>query len=364
MSSAKSGQTVDPITGDRIELFDTTIIGGGPAGLYAAFYSGMRDMKTKLIEAQNELGGRMLIYPEKMIWDVGGVTPVRCSELIEKLIQQANTFQPDIVLGQQIAYLEHLDDGTMMLTTTSGERHWTRTVILAVGYGVPSPAKLEVEGAERFEITNLYYTVMNLESFRGKRVLLSGGSDTAVDWAMELESIAASITMVHRREKLGGHEKNVRHIMESDIAVMNPYVISQLHGDGDSIREVTLAKADAAGEPTEEKVKLEVDAVIINHGHPANLGPMTEWGLKMEWSQFVAGERMATSIPGIFAAGDSATYANKLHLIAGAFTDAALAVNGAKLHIEPKASTMAYVSSHNGVFNEKNKALINELKRK
>lgn len=348
---------------ESLELYDTTIIGGGPAGLYAAFYSGMRDMKTKLIEAQAELGGRMLIYPEKMIWDVGGVTPIRCERLIRQLIQQAYTFQPEIVLGEQIAHLKRLADGTMLLTTTTGERHWTRTVILAMGYGVPAPAKLELEGAERYEITNLHYTVMNLESFRGKRVLLSGGSDTAVDWAMELEHIAASVTMVHRRERLGGHEKNVRHIMESPrIQVLAPYVVSRLHGDGDSIRSVTLARADAEGRATDERMHLDTDAVIINHGHPANLGPIADWGLDMQWSQFTAGERMATSGPGIFVAGDSAAYPNKLYLIAGAFNDAALAVNGAKLHIEPQASSMAYVSSHNGVFNEKNKALRKERK--
>lgn len=345
----------------ELELYDVTIIGGGPAGLYAAFYSGMRDMKTKLIEASDELGGRLLIYPEKMIWDVGGVTPIHCEQLIQQLIQQARTFEPAIIFGQQIAHLERLADGTMILESSTGERHRTRTVILAIGYGVPRPAKLELEGADRYEVTNLHYTVMNLESFRGKRVLLSGGSDTAVDWAMELEGIAASIAMVHRRERLGGHEKNVRHIMESDIQVYAPYVIEQLHGKGDAIAAVTLAQAGAEGladgQADERKMRLEVDAVIINHGHPANLGPITEWGLDMEWSSIRTHVRMATNLPGVFAAGDTAIYENKLHLIAGAFTDAALAVNGAKLYLEPSAAGAAYVSSHNGVFNERNKAL-------
>lgn len=337
---------------DALELFDTTIIGGGPAGLYAAFYSGMRDMKTKLIDAQSELGGKLLIYPEKMIWDVGAVTPIRCGQLIKQLIEQAHTFSPTIVLGQQIERLERLSDGTLLLTTQTGERHRTRTILLAVGYGVPNPAKLELEGAERYEASNLYYTVTDLERFRGKLVLLSGGSDTAVDWAMELESIAAEITMVHRRPKLGGHETNVRQIMDSSIRVFSPYVIEKLHGSEDQIREVTVRQVDS-----EESLRIEVDAVLINHGYPSNLGGLQQWGLEMDSGRFVAGMRMVTSQSGIFVAGDAAVYDNKLNLIAGAFQDAALAVNGAKLYVEPDAASMAYVSSHNGVFNERNAVL-------
>lgn len=342
----------------ELELYDITIIGGGPAGLFAAFYSGMRDMKTKLIEAKEELGGRLRIYPEKMIWDVGGVTPIRCERLIRQMIEQAQTFEPTIVLGQQITGLERQADGTMIVTSNTGERHHTRTLLLALGYGVSKPAKLELEGADRYEVTNLHYTVTSLESFRGKTVLLSGGSDTAVDWAMELEPIAAGITMVHRRERLGGHEKNVRHIMESSINVLAPYVIKQLHGSGgDTIEAVTVAKVDAEGRWTGETQRLKVDAVIINHGHPGDLGPIVNWGLELEQRNIRVNERLATRLPGVFAAGDTIHHPGKLRLIAGAFNDAAVAVNGAKLYLEPDAPSMAYVSSHNGKFNEKNKAL-------
>ncbi len=342
----------------ELELFDVTIIGGGPAGLYAAFYSGMRDMRTKLIEAKEELGGRMLIYPEKMIWDVGGVTPIRCDQLIRQLIEQARTFDPVIVLGQQIAGMERLPDGTMLVTSSTGERHHTRTLILALGYGVSKIARLELEGADRFEVTNLHYTVTDLESFRGKNVLLSGGGDTALDWAMELEPIAASVTVVHRRERFGGHEKNVRYVMEdSSIAVHTPYIIDQLHAEGDAIGAVTIARVDGQGAKTADTRRLEVDAVIVNHGQPSDFGAIAGWGMEMsDWS-IPVNERMSSSLPGIFVAGDTADYPTKLRLIAGAFNDAALAVNGAKLYLEPQAAGMAYVSSHNARFNDKNKAL-------
>ncbi|GBF74160.1 thioredoxin reductase [Paenibacillus sp. 598K] len=342
-----------------LELYDLTIIGGGPAGLYAAFYSGMRDMKVKLIEAKDQLGGRLLLYPEKMIWDVGGVTPIRCERLIEQLIQQAQTFDPEIVLGQQISHLERLDDGTMIVTAESGERHHTRALILALGYGVLKLAKLDIAGADRYELTNLHYTVQELERFKSKRVLISGGGDSAVDWANELEAIAASVTVVHRRERFGGHEKNVKRMKESSVDVRTPYALSQLYGNaaGDSIASVTIAKVNAEGELETETERLEVDEVIVNHGLRGDFGSIKDWGMVMgEWNIPVDG-RLSSTLPGIFVAGDTADYTTKVHLIAGAFTDAVLAVNNAKKYIDPEASSMARVSSHNSVFKEKNKAL-------
>ncbi|WP_372007283.1 NAD(P)/FAD-dependent oxidoreductase [Paenibacillus chitinolyticus] len=342
-----------------MELYDMTIIGGGPAGLYAAFYSGMRDLKTKLIEAKEELGGRLLIYPEKMIWDVGGVTPIRCEHLIRQMIQQAHTFDPTIVLGQQISGLERLGDGTMLLTAVTGEQHHTRTLVLALGHGVLKMAKLDIEGAERYEVTNLHYTVQELESFHGKRVLISGGGDSAVDWANALEPIAASVTVVHRRERFGGHEKNVKRMKESSVDVRTPYVLDRLHGNvsGDAIEAVSIARVNAEGLIMEETEQLVIDAVIVNHGLRGDFGSIVDWGMDMGQWDINVNEKLATNLPGIFVAGDTANYPSKVNLIAGAFTDAVLAVNSAKLYLEPEAAKVAYVSSHNAKFKEKNKAL-------
>ncbi|KOP69173.1 thioredoxin reductase [Bacillus sp. FJAT-18019] len=341
------------------ELYDLTIIGGGPAGLYAAFYSGMRDLKTKLIEAKEELGGRMLLYPEKMVWDVGGVPPIRCEQLMQQIIRQSYTFDPTIVLGQQIVGLERLDDGTMILTAATGEKHHTRTVVLALGRGVLKMAKLEIEGADRYEVTNLHYTVQDLEEFRDKRVLLSGGGDSAVDWANQLEPIAASVTVVHRREQFGGHEKSVRRMKESSVRVFTPYVVTELQGNdsGNAIASVSIARINEEGDATDEMKRLVIDAVIVNHGLRGDFGPIVDWGLQMGPWNITVNEKLTTNLPGIFVAGDSAKYPSKLSLIAGAFTDAALAVNSAKLYMEPEARFMAYVSSHNSKFKEKNKAL-------
>ncbi|WP_053372856.1 NAD(P)/FAD-dependent oxidoreductase [Paenibacillus sp. FJAT-27812] len=338
---------------EQLQLYDVTIIGGGPAGMYAAFYSGMRDLKTKLIDANEKLGGRMLIYPEKMIWDVGGVTPVLCEKLITQLEQQAQTFEPTIFLGQQIRDLEKQDDGTYLLETVTGEKHWTRTVILAIGRGILKMAKLELEGAERYEVSNLHYTVQELEPFRGKRVLISGGGNSAVDWANELEPIAEHVTVVHRRDQFGGHEKNIAKMNDSSVDVRTPYEVSQLYSsNGEMIDRVTLTHLE-----TGVSEQLAVDAVIVNHGLKSDFSGIKDWGLSMDdWNVYV-NAKLESNLPGVFAAGDFAYYDSKLNLIAGAFTDAALAVNSAKLYMDPEAPRMAYVSSHNERFKEKNKAL-------
>lgn len=338
---------------EPLELFDVTIIGGGPAGMYAAFYSGMRDLKTKLIEARNELGGRLLIYPEKMIWDVGGFAPIICERLIEQLARQAHVFDPTIVFGQHIKGLEVQKDGTYILVAETGERHWTRTIVLALGRGILKMAKLEIEGAERYEVSNLHYTVQELEPFRGKKVLISGGGNSAVDWANELEPIAGSVTVVHRRDQFGGHEKNVIRMKTSSVCVKTPYALSQLHSsDGKTIGKVTICHIESG-----ESEQLEVDAVIVNHGLKSDFTGINEWGLHMnDWNVFTGG-KLETNLPGIFAAGDIADYTSKVNLIAGAFADAALAVNSAKLFMDPEAPRMAYVSSHNDRFAEKNRAL-------
>ena len=183
----------------------------------------------------------MLIYPEKMIWDVGGITPILGEQLIAQLVEQAKTFDLTIVLNQQIVGVERLADASFILTAATGEKHHSKTIILAVGYGMLTMNKLEIEGADRYEVTNLHYTVQELEMFRGKHLLISGGGNSAVDWANELEPIAASVTVVHRRDDFGGHEKNVLKMKESSVAVATPYEIVRLHGDGDSIEQVSIS---------------------------------------------------------------------------------------------------------------------------
>ncbi|WP_042167607.1 NAD(P)/FAD-dependent oxidoreductase [Paenibacillus gorillae] len=336
------------------DIYDVTIVGGGPAGMYAAFYSGMRAMRTKLIDAKEELGGFMRTYPEKLVWDVGGVDPIRCEVLIDKLERQAKTFDPTIVLGQEIAHMERGDDGVFAITAKTGERHYTRTILLCAGRGMTQVQKLDVEGASRYELTNLHYVVTDLSRFKDKVVLISGGGDSAVDWANEIVPLAKEVIVVHRRDHFTGHELPVAQ-MKASARVITPFHISRLYGAGDRLDSVALENSE-----TGEIQRIEVDEVIVSHGFDRDFGELLKWGLKKEDYGLTVDPKMRTSIPGIFGAGDFITYGSKVRLIAGAFNDAVLAVNSAKLYMEPTATDMAGVSSHNARFFEKNKEILKE----
>ncbi len=340
---------------ENLELYDVTFIGGGPAGLYGAFYSGMREMKTKVIDAQSELGGTMLFFLDKMVWDVGGIPALTGRELTDQLVRQARTFDPAIVLSQEIEGLERLDDGTLLLTSTAGDRHWTKTVIMAIGYGgLRKVRKLEIEGAERYESSNLYYTVENLEEFRGKRVMISGGGDSAVDWANELEPIAASVTVVNRTDKFKGLERSISR-MKASAAVRTHYQIERLHSeDGQAIDKVTICHVE-----TGQREQLDTDALIVSHGATYEYGKLRDWGLGIGKDILAVTDKMESQIPGIFAAGDFVSYGAKVKLITGAFNDVVLAVNGAKQYIDPHAAKMARISTENARFDELNKQFVN-----
>ncbi|OUS68770.1 thioredoxin reductase [Paenibacillus sp. MY03] len=345
-----------PSSNETGGLYDLTIIGGGPAGMYAAFYAGMRDMKVKLIEGKNELGGFLHHYAEKMIWDVGGIPPLRCDGLIERLAEQARTFEPVIVFGQRVDGLETLPGGAYRLRTDTGESHDTKTILVAVGRGITEMTRLNIQGADRYELTNLHYTVQNPESFRDKRVLISGGGNSAVDWANELADVAKQVIVVHRREEFGAMERSVSNMLQV-ADVRTPYELHGLHGAGDVIGAVSIAHIESG-----DTEMIEVDAVVVSHGYTRSYGDLLEWGLDIGKHGIHVSDQTATNLPGIFAAGDCASYSNKVKLIAGAFTDAVLAVNSAMSYIDAEAPNMAYVSSHNEKFREMNKQLLHASK--
>jgi len=301
------------------------------------------------------------VYPEKMIWDVGGLTPVPGATLLEQLVTQGVTFDPTVVLNEKVEEIRRDENGIFILPTASGQLHYSRTVIVAIGSGILNPQKLDIEGAERFEVTNLSYTVKSLKQFKDKVVVVSGGGNTAVDWANELLMVAKKVIVVHRKEALSGHEAQVKQLMNSTAECLFHTRITKLIAGAshDRIEQVEVLNLE-----TGESDIIDVDEIVINHGYDRDSSLLDHSKLPIERKDdyYIAGNaKSESSIEGLYAAGDILNYDGKVHLIAGAFQDAANAVNRAKQLLEPDASGTAMVSSHNERFKERNKALIKQL---
>ncbi|GKU83183.1 ferredoxin--NADP reductase [Niallia sp. NCCP-28] len=313
-------------------IYDITVIGGGPVGMFTAFYGGMRQATVKVIESLPHLGGQLTaLYPEKYIYDIAGFPKVRAQELVDNLTEQMSKFEQNIILEQAVQLVEKQADGIFKLTTDK-EVHFSKTIIITAGNGAFQPRKLELEQAKEYEGKNLHYFINDLNQFAGKKVMVFGGGDSAVDWAMMLEPIAETVYLAHRRDKFRAHEHSVENLMNSKVAVKTPFVPSELIGDEAGIKQVVLENVT-----TQEKEIIDVDAVIVNYGFVSSLGPIKDWGLEIQKNSIVVNSKMETNIPGIYAAGDICTYDGKVKLIASGFGEAPTSVNNAKAYLDPKA---------------------------
>lgn len=322
------------------KVYDITIIGGGPIGMFTAFYGGMRQATVKIIESLPQLGGQLsALYPEKYIYDIAGFPKIRAQELIDNLKEQMSIFDQTIVLEQSVEKIEKQEDGIFKLTTNS-EIHYSKAIIITAGNGAFQPRKLDLENAEQYEGKNLHYFIDDLNKFAGQKVVVFGGGDSAVDWALMLEPIAEQVTIVHRRDKFRAHEHSVENLKNSKVDIKTPYVPADLIGDGRGIKQVVIKHVNS-----EETETIDVDAVICNYGFVSSLGPIKEWGLNIEKNSIVVNSKMETNIPGIYAAGDICTYDGKVKLIAVGFGEAPTAVNHAKQYIDPKAKAQPLHSS-------------------
>lgn len=327
------------------ELFDITIIGGGPVGLFASFYSGLRAMKTKIIEAEPDVGGKVrYFYPEKLIHDIGGIPEIRGSDFVNGLKEQAETFEPEICYNTKVIDLKRLADGTFELTDNTGTTHYSRTVLIAVGSGTYIVNQLEAENADSFE-TAIHYHVRDLEAFRGQEVIVSGGGDAAMDWARMLEDIAAKVHLVYRGEDFRGHERRVQELRASNVNVLVQHEIQSLYGENGHLEGVTLFCKQ-----TSTSFQLPAATVFVNHGVKIDIGTMHDWGFQTEEYGIVVDETMATTVPGIYACGDVAIYPRKIRIIAAGFHEGPIAVNSAKRFLEPDAANEAMVSTHHEKF--------------
>lgn len=312
------------------ELFDITIVGGGPTGLFAAFYAGMRGMKAKIIESLPQLGGQLAaLYPEKYIYDVAGFPKVLAKDLVNQLIEQAFQFPITTCLGESVQRIDREDDGTLVLHTDKGI-HRSLTVLITVGMGAFTPKRLDIPGIDAYEGRGLYYFVPQLGAFDGKRVLIVGGGDSAVDWALAL-SERAQVTLIHRRDAFRAHQHSLDRLRASNVVIKTPYEIRSVFGDG------RVEGAVIYHNKTQEEERLELDAIILSLGFHPDLSLVEKWDLELADGGIVVNSRMETSRPGIYAAGDIATYPGKVKLIVVGFGEAATAVNNAATYINPEA---------------------------
>lgn len=328
---------------------DVAIIGAGPVGLFAVFECGMLDMKCHVFDALDVPGGQCAaLYPEKPIYDIPGYPRIDAALLVERLLEQAAPFAPSYHLGHAVTGLDQAGDG-FILTTAAGDRVAARAVVIAAGGGAFGPNRPPLDGIEEFEGNSVFYLVRRREDFRGKRIVIAGGGDSAVDWALSLAELAERVMVVHRRAKFRAAPESLNRLQQlaeaGRVELVTPYQLAALDGAGGRLRAVVVA--DLAG----NQRCLEADCLLPFFGLATQLGPLAQWDLKFEDNLIVVNPATcAASRAGIFAIGDIATYPGKLKLILSGFAEAATAAHaihplvhpGEALHFE--YSTMKGVS--------------------
>jgi thioredoxin reductase len=322
------------------ELFDLTIIGAGPTGLYAAYYAGFRSFKVKLIDSLEDLGGQITaLYPEKFIFDVAGFPKIYGKDLVKNLVDQAKQYSPTICLGENVHDLKTGPNHSYELVTQKGS-HFSKAVLITIGIGAFNPKRIPIMHTEQWEGKGLAYFVPDISRYDKKNVLIVGGGDSAVDWALNLEPRAASVTLVHRRDGFRAHEESVNQLKQSKVTLKLFYEVKEIRGQN-HIDSVVIVNNQTKAEEI-----LHVDEILACLGFEASVGPIAQWGLKMDRNDIVVSTKMETNLPGIYAAGDVSFYPGKLKLIATGFGEAATAVNNAAAYLKPGSSVFPGHSSN------------------
>ncbi len=324
---------------------DALIVGAGPCGLFAIFELGLLDIRCHVIDILDRAGGQCAeLYPEKPIYDIPALPLVTGAELTSRLMEQAKPFDPQFHFNQMVTELTRLDDGTFQLKTDGGIEFHAKVVVIAAGGGSFMPKKPPIPGIDAYENTSIFYSVKKMEALRGRDIMIVGGGDSALDWTINLQPIAKSMTLVHRRDEFRAAPDSVnkmRSLVAEGKMLLKIGQVTGLSGDGGVLQSATVKSNDGK---TEE---IEANAMLPFFGLTMKLGPVANWGLQLDHNLVpVDTEKFETSTKGIFAIGDINTYPGKLKLILSGFHEAALMAQQAFRYINPgEKLTFQYTTS-------------------
>lgn len=327
------------------KIYDVTIIGGGPAGMFASFYCGLHELDAQLIESLPQLGGQVgALYPEKQVWDVAGIPGVTGHDLIAKLEEQMAVSPIDQFLGETVEDVIKEDDGTFTIKSAKRVSR-SRAVIIALGNGAFTPRKLALEGAAEIEGKQLSYFVNHKADYADKRVAILGGGDSAIDIALMLEPVAKEVHLVHRRDQFRGLEHTVTQLKQSSVQLDTPFLPRALTMEDDETVTLDLKKMRS-----DDEAQLNVDKIVVNYGFTSNNAALNQWSLDLaaERNLIKVDSMMETSVEGVYAIGDGVTYPGKVALIAAGFGEAPTAVTALAKKLYPD-KRMAMHSSSMGI---------------
>jgi len=319
---------------DPIET-DAIIVGAGPVGLFQVFELGLLEIKAHVIDSLPVVGGQCVeLYPDKPIYDIPAVPVCTGQELTDNLLKQIEPFEPTFHLGQEVNVVEKRGDGRFNVETSAGTRFISKTIFIAAGVGSFQPRTIKVDGIDRFDNSQLFYRVKDPARFHGKNLVICGGGDSALDWALNLAGKAESVVLLHRREEFRAAPASVAKMKELCDNYEMQFLVGQVTGfetQDDKLSEIKVTGADGVTR------RLPLDHLLVFFGLSPKLGPIAEWGLDIERKQLkVDTEKFETNVPGIFAVGDINTYPGKKKLILSGFHEAALAAFGAAPYIFPE----------------------------
>ena len=326
-------ETLSSLPLESIET-EAVIIGAGPVGLFQVFELGLLEINAHVIDSLPVVGGQCVeLYPDKPIYDIPAVPVCTGQELTENLLQQIKPFHPTFHLGQEVVELSQQDDGRFFILTSKNTRFLTKTVFIAAGVGSFQPRTLKVDGIEQFENTQLFYSVKNPDLLANKHIVICGGGDSALDWAINLVGKAQSVTMIHRREGFKAAPASVAKVKELCAALEMQFEVGQITGFEEKNHRLCEIKVTGSDGLTR---RVPLDTLLVFFGLSPKLGPIAHWGLDMERKQLkVDTEKFATNVTGIFAVGDINTYPGKRKLILSGFHEATLAAFAAKEYMYP-----------------------------